>query len=226
MSRKTAKRSSGTSDGERSDARVDGTLRRPFDSLASAASSVARYLTSVQAASRWRASRGMPMTLPLMKPEPYRSGRAVVDRQRRRPVVELLGLDRDERDAPFAVEAHRQPAGLERVVGRELVADAARGRRRGSSARTSRRAPSASAAASPRPGRTRGSTGRRAASGHRTGDRTSPACSRRSRSSGRSRRPAASRPGCGTSARLASSVSSAIVRGGSVSAGRGRRARG
>ena len=46
-----------------------------------------------------------------------------VDGKRRRPVVELLGLDRDECHPPLAVETDREPALLERVRGRELLAD-------------------------------------------------------------------------------------------------------
>jgi len=52
--------------GERRALLVDGTLRRPLESLASALSSVARYFTSFQLSS-WSAERaGMPITLPLM----------------------------------------------------------------------------------------------------------------------------------------------------------------
>ena len=48
----------------------------------------------------------------------------VVDRHRRRAVLELRVFVRDEGDAPLAVEVHRDLARLERVRGRELVAEA------------------------------------------------------------------------------------------------------
>ena len=56
-------------------------------------------------------------------PRPVQLGMAVVDRQRRGAVFEPVRLDRDERHAPLAIEAHCQAADLEGVVGRELVTD-------------------------------------------------------------------------------------------------------
>ena len=66
MSMNVAKFASGIRSGDLADDVVEGTSRRPFDSSASALSSVVRYLTSCQARSWCFAAFGIPMIVPLM----------------------------------------------------------------------------------------------------------------------------------------------------------------
>ena len=60
-----AKFASGLSFGDVDDERVDGTLRRPFDSFARASSFVVRYFNRSQASSLCDVVLGMPMIVPL-----------------------------------------------------------------------------------------------------------------------------------------------------------------
>ena len=64
--RNGAKCASGMSSFECVDAVVDGTLRNPFESSASACVFVVRYLTRSHAWSGWWPFFGMPMIVPLM----------------------------------------------------------------------------------------------------------------------------------------------------------------
>src|SRR5262249_22706593 len=70
--RNVAKCSSGVSSFECVDAVVDGTLRRPFESSASACVLVVRQFTRSHASAVCLPVLGMRMIVPLMSPEPYR----------------------------------------------------------------------------------------------------------------------------------------------------------
>ena len=122
--RNVAKFLSGISSCDVDELTVDGTFLIPFENFASAWSFVVRYLTRSHAWSRCLPPFGMPMIVPLTAPAPYSSGVPVGDGHRRGGVLELGVLVLDERDAPLAVEHHRELAGLERVRRRELVARA------------------------------------------------------------------------------------------------------
>src|SRR3989442_12834743 len=68
--RNVAKYGSGLISGDLSDARVVGTFRSPLERIASAWLFVVRYLTRSQACDWCFTPRGIPMIVPLMKPEP------------------------------------------------------------------------------------------------------------------------------------------------------------
>ena len=106
---------SGISSGDLAELTVDGTFLIPFENFASAWSFVVRYLTSAQAASRCLPPFGMPMIVPLTAPAAVQLRLAVGDGHRRGAVLELRVLVLEERDAPLAVEHHRELAGLERM---------------------------------------------------------------------------------------------------------------
>ena len=63
---KAAKFLSGFSSGDFAAERVEGTLRMPFENVASAWLLVVRYLTRSHASSRFLPFLGMPMIVPLM----------------------------------------------------------------------------------------------------------------------------------------------------------------
>jgi hypothetical protein len=69
---KVAKRGSDLSSFECPELRVEGTLRIPFENLASAWSFVVRYRTSSHAWSTLWPPFGMPMIVPFTAPAPYR----------------------------------------------------------------------------------------------------------------------------------------------------------